>query len=346
MSTMAQRRNIDDPATIEEFAGFVKTQPNLDALMLLTLVDGQGTGDENWSDWKESLVWQLYRDTSAFLEDGLDFFRQRNIERADLRQAVSKKLGADFEDEIKAHLDHMPDRYFHKHPVPEIVDHIRLFREFLAAWFSSDVPPLTPAIKWIPHPHSGHTEVQFCGWDRRQLLARIAGAFASAQINILNADIFTREDNLVLDIFRVCNTKMQAVTDERDMAAVERRLLQALMGEDFDFTADLAKVKKRRSFHLSQELDFPTRISIDNESHPSYTVVDIQAPDRLGFLYDILRGFGKAGARISFSRIATEKGAAIDSFYVTDMIGKKLRDQATLAQLKEEIVAASKTPAV
>ena len=346
MSSMAQRRNIDDPATIEEFAALVKSQPNLDALMLLTLADGQGTGDENWSDWKESLVWQLYRDTSAFLEDGLDFFRQRNIERADLRQAVAKKLGAAFEDEINGHLEHLPDRYFQRHPVPEIVDHIRLFRKFLKGWANPENSPLTPAIKWIAHPHSGHSEVQFCGWDRWELLARIAGAFASAQINILSADIFTRDDNLVLDIFRVCNTKMEAVTDERDMAIFERRLLQALMGEDFDFTADLAKVKKKRGFHLSQELDFPTRISIDNESHPTCTLVGIQAPDRLGFLYDVLREFGKVGARISFSRIATDKGAAIDSFYITDIVGKKLRDEETIKRLQVALAAAAQTPGV
>ena len=69
LSDVAQRRNLDDPATIQEFAEVVKTQANLDALMLLTLADGQGTGDENWSDWKESLVWQLYRSTTQYLED-------------------------------------------------------------------------------------------------------------------------------------------------------------------------------------------------------------------------------------------------------------------------------------
>lgn len=344
MSSMAQRRNIDDPATIEEFASLVKTQPNLDALMLLTLVDGQGTGDENWSDWKESLVWQLYRDTSAFLEDGLEFFRQRNIERADLRQAVSKKLAADYEEEIEAHFEYMQDRYFQKHSVQEIADHIRLFRKFLINRMHPENSPLAPAIKWIAHPHAGHSEVLFCGWDRRELLARIAGAFSSAQLNILSADIFTRGDDLVLDIFRVCNTKMEAVTDERDMATVERKLHNVLTSEDFDFTAELEKVKKRRGFHLSQELDFPTRITIQNESHPVYTLVDIQAPDRLGFLHDILRGFAKVRAQIAFSRIATEKGAAIDSFYVTDAHGKKLQDDATVKRLQRALAAAAQTP--
>ena len=42
-SNMAQQRNIDDPATVIEFANIVKSQANLDALILLTLADGQGT---------------------------------------------------------------------------------------------------------------------------------------------------------------------------------------------------------------------------------------------------------------------------------------------------------------
>ena len=344
MSSMAQRRNIDDPATIAEFASFVKTQPILDALMLLTLADGQGTGDENWSDWKESLVWQLYRDTSAFLADGREYFRLRNIERADLQQTVAKRLSPDYRDEIEAHFEYMPDRYFLMHSAAEIAGHVQLFRQFLVTREANESAPLAPAIQWIAHPESGHSEVLFCGWNRRELLARIAGAFSSAQINILGADIFTRGDDLVLDIFRVCNVKQQAVTDERDMAAVERRLHRALATEEFDFSAVLADVKRSRSFHLSQELDFPTRIAIENESHPVYTLVEIQSPDRLAFLHDILRGFGKVGAQIAFARIATEKGAAIDSFYVTDANGEKMRDDATVKRLQQALAQAAEKP--
>ena len=42
LSNIAQQRNLDDPATIVEFANIVKQQRNLNALMLLTLADGQG----------------------------------------------------------------------------------------------------------------------------------------------------------------------------------------------------------------------------------------------------------------------------------------------------------------
>src|SRR5207247_4108775 len=67
LSSIAQQRNLDDPATIAELANVVKNQRNLNKLMLLTLADGQGTSAEAWSDWKESLVWQLFDATSQYL---------------------------------------------------------------------------------------------------------------------------------------------------------------------------------------------------------------------------------------------------------------------------------------
>ena len=261
MSMTAQRRNVEDPATIAEFAALVKNQTNLEALMLLTLVDGQGTGDENWSDWKESLVWQLYRSTSLYLADGEAFYRQRTIEREELRQAMQKKLPVDYGEEVNAHFEHMPDRYFLTYPVDEITQHIRLFRKFLEVRGRDDALLLAPAIKWIARPNQGHSEVWFCGWDRRELLARIAGSFSCVQLNILSADIFTRGDSLVLDMFRVCSTGFEAVTDEKEIAQVEKRLRLSLETVEHDFTPDLENVMRKRGFHLSQEIDFPTRIS-------------------------------------------------------------------------------------
>ena len=125
LSDVAQRRNLDDPATIEEFANVVKSQANLDALMLLTLADGQGTGDENWSDWKESLVWQLYRSTTQFLEDETSFFRQRRIEREELRKQAANLLPKEYAEEVDAHFQYMPDYYFQTNPAEDIAAHVK-----------------------------------------------------------------------------------------------------------------------------------------------------------------------------------------------------------------------------
>ncbi|MHA3774665.1 [protein-PII] uridylyltransferase [Verrucomicrobiota bacterium sgz303538] len=340
LSSTAQRRNVEDPATVAEFASLVKNQGNLDALMLLTLADGRGTADENWGDWKETLVWQLYHNTSAYLAEGEDFYRRRRIEREDLRKAVHGKMSSGYSEEIDGHFEHMPDRYFQAYSIDEICDHIRLFRKFLVGHVGQSAP-LAPAIKWVPHPNKGHSEFWFCGWDRTQLLSKIAGSLSVVQLNILGADVFTRGDQLVLDVFRVCNTNFEAVTDERDIAQVEKRLRQSLEVENFDFTPHLEKAMKRRGFHLSQEIDFPTRITVDNDAHPVYTLVDIVTPDRLGLLYYLLRALGGLDIQIALSRITTEKGAAIDSFYVTDKEGRKVKGVENLARLQQTLWAAA-----
>jgi len=336
LSSTAQRRNVEDPSTIFEFAGIIPNQQNLDALMLLTLADGMGVGDEStWSDWKESLVWQLYRSTTQFLAEGYAFFEKRAAEREDTRHAVLKKLGDSYTDEVEAHFRCMPESYFQAFNQTAVTAHVRLFRSFFAARSESDALGLAPAVRWIPHPERGHSEFWVCTWDRKGLLAKIAGSIAAAHLNILSADIFTRTDDLVLDIFRVCNTRFEAVTDARDIELVERTLLAALSAAEFDFTPKLAKPKDRSAFHLQQEMEFPTRIVIDSDTHPVYTLIDIQTPDRLGLLYNILRAFSEAGLNIALSRIATEKGAAMDTFYVTTLDGRKVRDRATVLRLQK-----------
>src|SRR6202040_3036497 len=102
LSSIAQQRNLDDPATIVEFANVVRNQKNLQALMLLTLADGQGTSGQSWSDWKETLVWQLFHDASQYLADQKSFHEQTKIERDTLEAAVAAELPSDYADEIEA----------------------------------------------------------------------------------------------------------------------------------------------------------------------------------------------------------------------------------------------------
>jgi [protein-PII] uridylyltransferase len=319
LSNMAQQRNLDDPETAVEFARIVKDQKNLDALMLLTLADGQGTSADAWSDWKETLVWQLHRATSQYLSDQEAFYEQTKIERERLQASVTESLGENYAEEVEAHFEFMPDNYFRAFAVKEIVAHLKLFRRFLENLYWRNEPPLAPAIAWQAFAQQGHSIASFCAWDGQELLAKIAGSFAVVPINILSADIYTRGDNVVLDIFRVCNTKFRAVTDERDHALVESTLRQALASEEFDFAPLLDRARREIVKGAARgEMDFPTRVTVENKAHPIYTLVQIQTPDRLGLLYELLSAFGQERVSIALSRISTEKGAAIDTFYVAD----------------------------
>ena len=340
LSKTAQQRNLDDPATVTEFGRIVKHQRNLDALMLLTLADGQGTSPEAWSDWKESLVWQLFHETSRYLADQKAYYEQTRIERETLQTAVSENLSSDYAEEIEAHFEFMADHYFRATDVPEIIEHLKLFRLFLENVSHSGDSPLAPAIKWKGIPAQGHSVVTFCTWERERLLAKIAGSFSVVPLNILSADIFLRGDNVVLSVFRVCDTKAHPVTQWRDIELVERTFRQALEDESFDFLPLIEKAK-RQSRRLAPGIEFPTRITIDNKTHPSYTLIEIQAPDRNGLLYDVLSCLDRENILIPLSRINTQSGAAIDTLYVVDgSAHAKITDSNRIRTIQQHLKSA------
>jgi len=318
LSNIAQQRNLDDPETTVEFAGLVRHQKNLDALMLITLADGQGTSGEAWSDWKESLVWHLYHATSQYFSDQAAFFEARKIEREKLQRAVTTRFASDYTEEIEAHFDFMPDNYFRGFSVNEIISHVGLFRAFLQNLYQHDPPVLAPAVRWEAFPQQGHSTVSLCSWNSHEILAKIAGSFSVVPLNILSADIYTRGDNVVLDVFRVCDLQSRAVTDENDFVLVEATLHTAVTDPNFRFRPLLEAARERTGENKAAAVDFPTATTADNRAHPNFTLIQIQTPDRVGLLYDLLTALGKEEVSIALSRVSTEKGAALDTFYLVD----------------------------
>lgn len=353
LSQTAQTRNLEDPDTVAEFTGVVKNRVNLDALMLVTLADGQGTSDEGWSDWKESLVWQLYRATNRWLAEGAEEYRASLQQREVRRVAVKTRLGPGWEDEIGAHFGLMPDRYFESFNGDAVAEHLQLLRRFFARQVGGGEAreALTFAVSWTPQPGRGHTEAVFAGWRWRDGLTRIAGSFAAAGLNILGADAFERDDELSLNVLRVCDDRRRAVMDPRDFALVEKTLAAALSEEEFDFAPLLQKARRRAKGSLcsgattsrrpqAPEVIFPTRIVTRDAPARRYTLLEVQTADRLGLLHDLLAALNRLDVRVALSRVATEKGGAIDSFYLTDLEGRRIADPEELARLRDAVRAA------
>lgn len=314
LSKTAQSRNLEDPATIAYFCGILQSPEYLDPLMLVTLADGQGTSDADWSDWKESLVWQLYHSARAYFQEGAEYFEKRRVDFEGLKTQVRSKLAADYRDELDAHFAQMPERYFRTFTASEIAGHVRTFRKFYRRETQGGVPG--PVTKWMHHPELGHSEVLVCGWDHPGLIRRICGAFLSARINVLSADIHTRSDNLVLDIFRVCDARHEPVDSERDQKLMAKLLDESLADQDFDFGPHIAKARQKIGYRMSQEAEIPTRITVDNRGHPDFTIVDLETPDRIGLLYDLFGALADLDLSLELARITTEKEVAMDTFYV------------------------------
>jgi [protein-PII] uridylyltransferase len=188
----------------------------------------------------------------------------------------------------------------------------------------------------------------FCTWDRERLLAKIAGSFSVVPLNILSADVFPRGDNAVLGVFRVCDTKAQPVSNLRDFELVGQTLRRAFEDESFDFVPSIEKAK-RSSRRAAEGIEFPTRIAIDNKTHPTYTLVEFQAPDRIGLLYDVLSCLDRENVLVPLYRINTQAGAAIDTLYVVDgsshaKITDSQRIRIVQQHLKDTILGGSAKP--
>lgn len=343
----ATTRNLDDPEVIAGFARIVRSREWLDALYLHTCADSRATNETGWTDWKESLVRQLYHATLAYFE-GSDVFRSHmHLPLASIRKACADSLDENYAAEIEAHLAGMPERYLNFRSPETIALHIRTCRQFFRQLRKEDAgSALRPVLRWVSHPEHGCSELILVSWDRHLLLAKAAGALAANGINILSADLFLRADGLVIDLFRVCTTALTPVTSEKTIGSVNELLARACMGEEIDFSA-LIQQRPRR--HTPEPLpewhdEFPVFAGVYNEPKRDFTAVDIQAVDRIGLLYNVFNAIGSLGLEITHARINTEKGAAIDTLCVTDAAGKKVSEAAALATLRKAIAQAVGIP--
>ena len=67
----------------------------------------------------------------------------------------------------------------------------------------------------------------------------------------------------------------------------------------------------------------------------SASVIEINARDRLGLLYDICEAMEKADIQIISSHIATYGQRAVDVFYVKDAYGHKILHKAKQEKLQQ-----------
>ncbi|MDB4644294.1 hypothetical protein OAF59_01340, partial [bacterium] len=70
---------------------------------------------------------------------------------------------------------------------------------------------------------------------------------------------------------------------------------------------------------------------------PHFTVIELQALDRIGLLHDVFRTVNAHGLKTVHSRICTEKGAALDSIFVSTQEGGKLTDQEAMDRLENDL---------
>jgi len=98
-----------------------------------------------------------------------------------------------------------------------------------------------------------------------------------------------------------------------------------LTGEDVDIPALIARHRITRPLYQAYTGEhIHTSIRFDNEASEARTLIEIESEDRIGVLYAISQALAEVDLDISAAKICTEKGAALDSFYVRELDGGKV----------------------
>jgi [protein-PII] uridylyltransferase len=176
------------------------------------------------------------------------------------------------------------------------------------------------------------------------LFSQIAGSLSAAGLTILSAQIFTRTDDIALDTFFVVDARTGNPADHEQHQKFERLLGQSLTGQGADLRSHIARQQITRPLYQAYFGErIPTHIHFDNDASELRTLIEIETEDRIGLLYAIAQTLTELHLDISAARICTEKGAAMDSFYVQEIGGRKIlapdRQKAIERRLRHAIHA-------
>ncbi|KAA3619997.1 MAG: glutamine synthetase adenylyltransferase [Calditrichaeota bacterium] len=100
----------------------------------------------------------------------------------------------------------------------------------------------------------------------------------------------------------------------------------------------------KRVAHALQKIKIPAdtllpiEIAIDNSSSENYTVIRIDAPDTVGFLYEFTNALALNGVYISRVNVSSLAGRAHDTVFICDAEGNKITDERKQNQLRAATV--------
>lgn len=345
MARFWQKFDIDDPRTPQLFARQMEDPDRLRYLLVHTYCDARGTSATLWNSYKDTLHFDLFHRTLEILEPASPAPLTRKARQMGIYEEVKKRhLPGISPDEMEAHFSLLPERYFLHHSADDVVLHLQMVHQLLTRIFEADsVGALIPVIDWKNDSDQGLTVVHVVTWDRPGLFYRLAGAFSIAGINILSTKAVSRTDHITIDTFYVAEPEGGIVTSARARELFEHHVEEALLHNRNLLPEIQVQARRQRRLRANDaermRASIPPQIEIYHEISLKRTILEIQARDQIGLLYQTARAIFECGFDITFARISTERGVAMDTFYLEPISPDPQRDQDNLLNLRERILA-------
>jgi [protein-PII] uridylyltransferase len=290
-----------------------------------------------WNGWKGQLLRTLYYETEPLVAGG-----HTKVERRERVAMAKDALRAELPDWTNEAIESYSNRFFADYwlrtdPARQVA-HAKLIQRAAAEGQNVATEFSTDAFAAI-------TEVTVYAPNHPRLLALFAGACAANGANILGAHITTTRDGSALDTFLFSRAFPNDEDEERRARRVGETMIKLLKGEAVAKTmlADMRVTPSRiDAFKVEPE------VIINNALSDNFTVIEVSGRDRTGLLYDLTSALSDLSLDISSAHITTYGEKAVDVFYVTDLVGKKIDSEArqrNIADRLEEVLSGATKPA-
>ncbi|MBO9715020.1 [protein-PII] uridylyltransferase [Sphingomonas sp.] len=327
MSATAFKRDLSDFKTILDFCDVVQSPERLRLLLILTIVDIRAVGPGVWNGWKRQLLTDLYEGAEEVLR--LGHKQKGRAERIAAKQrALAAALGwapAVFE----AYRKRFPESYW----VAEPLDVLERNAKMIAAAGDARLK-----VEAEVYPERGATLVTIYAADHPGIFYRIAGAIHVSGGNIIDARIHTTRDGMALDNFLVQDPLGRPFDDPVQLKRLQDGIADALANR----SKLSERLRKRPLPRLRADaFAIEPNVLIDNKASNRFTVIEVNARDRPALLYALAQALFQSKVTIHSAHVATYGERAVDTFYLTDLIGDKIDSPSRLRSIERRLLDAA-----
>lgn len=342
MARFWQRYDLDDIQTAISFSEIIKDKELLRLLTVHTYCDAKGTAPTLWNNYKDSMHQTLFSKTLEILKAQATPDTLNKEYKAMLKKDVLQlSLGNLPEEEVEAHFSLLPERYFVNTSANEAILHLNMINRLLSQIQNADsIGSLSPIIDWRDDKNLGMSVINVVTWDRAGLFYKLAGALTLSELAIISTRAISRKDHISIDTFYVVDLDGKYVSDPKIKETFKEKVEDVLV-HGKDLTDEIFALEKKylqaNTKAIKLPSPFPPSVEVYHELSLHRTIIEVQAKDQIALLFKITQLITDKGFDISFARIATERGIAMDTFYIENINLNESTNTSDLLDLRAEI---------